>query len=487
MCLKPGIARRHDGYDDEMTRCETTRVSASLNRLMVDKALALGTGDLLTAQERCLMMALCAHLHIEGVAAGETCVWPGAARLCRLLGMGESTLRRLKGSLEEKGFILRRYDHRNRPLTGGSLDLKPFLLRVEELCAAVSHTEATVRKERESLAHERYDHRPELSARASFSERATRKTQIQTSERPHQPMAAGEGKATTPISACDSAIVSKAEAIHPGISADPSKAAAEALGEKKGRRLWSWAERRRGPSAILALAIAVKSKKVKDPEAWFGWYATSAGEVDLEGLASTVSEAPKKASGPRDPVLAQFAEAFATTAGEGPALSYLSAGSAEKRDGVLLLRPASRMAAARLAERHADDLRRAAAASGFRAVRLGDGQEFAATPDEGEGRPDQPSGESAARKARPLRALLAQPRNGADAMPDRSSVVPADGGGRELHDEGQIDQHLKGEQRPIEKRGQGLGAQPDPVPMAVKHRETRLASSDRRAFMEDNS
>ncbi|GGY56478.1 hypothetical protein [Parvularcula lutaonensis] len=370
MCLKPGLARRHDRYEDEVLRCQTERASLDLNRLMIDKALALGTAEVLTAQERCLMMALCAHLDIQGIAAGETSVWPGSARLCRLLGLGESTLRRLKGSLEEKGFLLRRYDRRNRPLKGGAIDLKPFLLKVPELCRAVGHTEAEIRRSRENSASERYDHRSEEGAHPLAIERATGNTKIQTSERPLR-QKDREGEGIEPVRPDEeSAMIERAEAIMPGISADPSKAAAEALGEKKGRRLWSWAHRRHGPDAILALAIASKSAKIKDPEAWFAWYATNAAEVDLEGLAARVTKAPQKAAPPSDPLLARFAEAFAETAGEGAALSYLSNAAIAARGKLLVIRTASRIAMDRLASAHMDNLQRAAALMGFAEVQL---------------------------------------------------------------------------------------------------------------------
>ncbi|NNU14705.1 hypothetical protein HK107_00020 [Parvularcula sp. ZS-1/3] len=382
LCPKPGLALRAEGYEETARACENANPAPDLNRLKIDKALALGTAEELTPQERCLMMALLAHLDVQATAYGETSVWPGSARLCGLLGMGESTLRRLKGSLEEKGFILRKYDRMNRPLKGGALDLKPFLLRVDKLLAGIGHTENDERSRRDDLHSERYDHRSNKSTKAPTAERPIGNLPTQISERTPEPSATGKSTSPSPEEEA-------AERILPGITQDPLKAAASILGEKKARRLWDWAERRHGSSSLLALAIAGKSKRVRDPAAWFAWFATSAQDVDLEGLAAEIASAPVPIMQSSDPLVARLQTAFAESAGEGAALSYLSRAEIIEVDDRLEVRPTGRLAANRLQTLHHDALQRASRQLGYSAaiVRTPDNLGFPLH--KGDGRPDE--------------------------------------------------------------------------------------------------
>ena len=373
LCPQPGVARRRDGYEDQLIQCESEAAASTLNRLMVDKAIALGTGDSLTPQERCLLMALCAHLHIEGVAAGKTAVWPGAARLCQLMGIGESTLRRLKGSLEEKGFLLRRYDQRNRPLHGGSLDLKPFLLKVPEILAAIGHTEDALRAAGERKAAERADIDPTMGAQVLDTERATRNPPIDISERSligDQEAEDADYEAHLPMTDASE----RADQLLPGVSTNPIKVAEELFGAKKAARLWDWAQKRRGVEAHLALAVAAKNPAIRNPEAWFGWYATTTVEVDLDGLAAAVPTEPA-IQVPSDPVLSRLFDAFAARVGEGAASSYLSEAKLSDEGTHIVVNPANRIVARRLAERFADDLVEAGRDAGLGPVRLAAGPE----------------------------------------------------------------------------------------------------------------
>ncbi|MCQ8185998.1 hypothetical protein [Parvularcula maris] len=355
-CPKPGLARRGGRYEEQVAACASTSVPLRLNRLMIDKALALGTAGELSCQERCLMMALLAHLDVAATAGGETAVWPGSARLCVLLGIGESTLRRLKSSLEEKGYILRRYDHLNRPLRGGAIDLKPFLLRVESLCEELGHTTAQLNEDKNALRAERYDHRLEESAPALTSERPIGNPPQETSER-------------TPVAEEELEMVREAERLLPGIAGDPEASAEKVLGHRKAASLWPWAKRRHGERALLALAIAGTSPHIESPPAWFGWFATSAAgaEADLEGLAEKLKRsAPQQKAAPALPQeLEELATAFADLVGWDKARSYLAGGSVQALPSGKGFEPKSTLSYRRLAGDLAEPFGAAAAAAGF--------------------------------------------------------------------------------------------------------------------------
>lgn len=356
-CPSSGIAKRADSYDATVAACRGARPDAGLNRLMVDKALALGTAELLTAPERCLMMALLAHLDIAATAGGATAVWPGAGRLCALLGIGQSTLRRLKSSLEEKGFILRRYDRRNRPLRDGAIDLKPFLLKVPEILAALGHTEDLVADRRRALAAERADAGADMGASPPETERPIEETfPEEISER------AGSDEEDRGHSS-----LAEAERIMPGVADGPADTAARLFGPSRGARLWRWARQRRGEDAILALAVAAKSPHVRDRSAWFAWYATHAGAFDLAGCAAAIPSAPGGGGTARvEAPFRPLADSFAREAGPEAAYSYLSDASFEAGEGGrLCVTVARRTAHARLCGALRPALERAARTHGF--------------------------------------------------------------------------------------------------------------------------
>ncbi|MEM1381212.1 MAG: hypothetical protein AAGH41_11390 [Pseudomonadota bacterium] len=392
LCAKPGFAKRAETFDEVAAFCSENRTELGLNRLMIDKALALGTASLLSAQERCLMMALLSHLDIQETAANKTSVWPGAGRLCRLLEIGESTLRRLKASLEEKGFLMRRYDRRNRPLRDGALDLKPFLLKVPELLAALGHTEELLSAERAASWSDRDALVPNQSAPPPNSERAIIETlPEEISERSSIECDEVTGNSET---------LRTASLLDPQLAKRPAQAASRVFGEGRGSRLWSWAERRHGDRAVLGLAIATCHPKINNPAGWFGWFATTSADVDLEGMAYSILQSRPKAIAPADdPLLARLMDAFAEDAGRDAALSYLSSAQIVPVQTTLTVTVPSTMARRRLRERFGGALAKAAQALGFETVEvLAAGQDLPAACHESERRPDQKPRKTPARE-----------------------------------------------------------------------------------------
>lgn len=380
-CLKPGWARRGEGYQASRQACAANDPSPDLNRLMIDKALALGTGQDLTPSERCLMAALLAHLDVAGTAAGQTCVWPGAARLRALLCLGDSTLRRLKAALEEKGYIMRRYDRRNRPLAEGAIDLKPFLLKVPNILAELGHTEAELRSYRHDARTEWSQASSEESAQAPADKRPNRNLPSDTIVR-H----VGHGETDLDPVSQDCALAGR---LHPPLASLPThhddrnrrltESAEVILGTSRGPKLLDWARRRHGDAAILALAIAAENPKLRDRAGWFGWFATSAETPDLTGnaealLASSARKSVHVALPPPTPKAPQFKqlfESFERLTDRGVVASYLAcADLCPDEDGSLRINLPTRTAEERLRHRHGEAIRLAAMEAGYTRVTI---------------------------------------------------------------------------------------------------------------------
>lgn len=124
---RPGFAKR----TLDPTTCSPS-IAINLTAYEVQQAIALGLSHL-TAQERDLLQFYTAFLNLTHLKDGKTSVWPSSRLACKLLGISAATLRRYKASLEHKGYLLRRYDSRNRPLEQGAIDLAPLLTQVKGL------------------------------------------------------------------------------------------------------------------------------------------------------------------------------------------------------------------------------------------------------------------------------------------------------------------------------------------------------------------
>ena len=121
-----GVAKRAKSFEKTKAKAELIAMLPT-PRINLDRACAQGTPDL-SAGERCLLAFYLSHLSTKDQADGKSCVWPGAWNAANALGVAQSTIRRHKAALEEKGLIIRKYDHFNRPVDGGAIDLKPFIV-----------------------------------------------------------------------------------------------------------------------------------------------------------------------------------------------------------------------------------------------------------------------------------------------------------------------------------------------------------------------
>ncbi|MEM1409892.1 MAG: hypothetical protein AAGG79_04000 [Pseudomonadota bacterium] len=471
---KAGLAKRSESYGQEVARCRRSKPEPGLNRLHIDKALALGTAELLTPPERCLMFALLSHLDVAGTASGKTAVWPGASRLSSLLGIAPSTLRRLKASLEEKGLLLRRYDHRNRPLSEGAIDLKPFLLKVPEILASLGHTEDGLREESQLCRDERQDGGSSMSTHPPKAEHAIEGNHPKEIFERGRGILEGEGRSSRDAPEDDRDF----------------DLATELLGPAKAARLWPLAKRKLGPRASLALRIAQHHRTIRDRAAWFAWLATAApSDIDLEAMATdlpkeTAAREPISFYG--DPLLKRLVDVMGAMIGGEAALSYLAGSIVSIEEECLRIVPARRLAAKRLQDRYCAELVQAARQLGCSAVSLGEGTHFAAAPEEGERRPDQPARETPARLRGCVTPLPPELRDPADTVDEAPPIGPSRGCCQKPEREGDVHQSADRQQQPIEKGRQCFGSEPDPVAAPVIDGERAMPSCDPRTFVKDN-
>lgn len=124
---RPGFAKRIAN-----PKVFSRKLPQNLAAYDVQQAIALGLPSL-SPQERALLQFYISFLNLKKLSEGKTSVWPSNQLTCTLLGISVQTLRRYKGLLEHKGYILRRYDRKNRPLKHGAIDLAPLLCQVRDL------------------------------------------------------------------------------------------------------------------------------------------------------------------------------------------------------------------------------------------------------------------------------------------------------------------------------------------------------------------
>ncbi|WP_343565583.1 hypothetical protein [Kiloniella sp. b19] len=109
------------------------KASSEITPQRIMRAIVDGCHDL-KMSERFLLITLVSRLTMDQIKSGECYVWMGNWLICQKMGgISQRTLARLKQSLEHKGLLVRHYDHRNRPVEGGALDLRPLLKRLPEL------------------------------------------------------------------------------------------------------------------------------------------------------------------------------------------------------------------------------------------------------------------------------------------------------------------------------------------------------------------
>lgn len=284
-----GIATRTPSYQHWHQIAEGFDGLAT-NRCQIQVAVAYGTADL-TWPARSLLLLLLSHLSPADVACGKTAVWPSTSQIAAAFACSERAVRTYKAELEAKGYLLRRYDRRNRPLRGAAFDLAPFFARLPDILSAVEASASGRRRERLLKRSER---EPVIATKAEESFRL-RNSQNPTTD-------------SVPVLACNKGdiaaaleIVSLSPTLTAALSHDamnmltlgqPERAFQEIgeqidqfltddHGRRNNRATWAWAVRRYGAKAIAMLGIAIEDPDVRCRHRFFGWLTTTADSIDL--------------------------------------------------------------------------------------------------------------------------------------------------------------------------------------------------------------
>lgn len=315
--LRPGSgrAKRTENFADVAARAGEFCPRA-FARLDLDRAAMQGTPEL-SAPARCLLGFYLTHLSAPDLERGRTSVWPGNTNAAEALGLSVSSVRRLKGELEQAGLLMRNYDKRNRPLTDDAIDLAPFLSRVPEFLHAVDERAAARRR----IAQDARD-ADDATAGAKTSAVALKFERLKTPQKSSescqgvsieedQPLA--EPPAPVPPAPESRGDSSEQEALSDALALSPKLRSALApegegitvelarerislalptlfpRGEARSighTLLWCW--QRHGASALVRLAVAIEDPKIKDPERYFGWLSTTTEAIDLSAQIARI-------------------------------------------------------------------------------------------------------------------------------------------------------------------------------------------------------
>lgn len=146
---RPGFAKRAPNFEDVCSRALSWEGSADLSLSRLYALIILGTPDL-SMGERLVLLAYAAHLNAQAVREGRAHVWPSTRLIAKHLGCSPSTVRGYTRALEAKGFMVRDYNHANRPAGEHAFDLAPTLAQVADLELSIADLRQAHRAEREA-------------------------------------------------------------------------------------------------------------------------------------------------------------------------------------------------------------------------------------------------------------------------------------------------------------------------------------------------
>jgi hypothetical protein len=132
---KPGFAKRADNFEEVCRRASTWRWRPGETVSRVCAAILKGTPQLTQGQRQTLML-YAEHLNQERLEQGNACVWPGSALIAAYLGCADRVARGHRKALEAAGYMVRDFNHANRPAGVEAFNLAPLMARLEEMEAA---------------------------------------------------------------------------------------------------------------------------------------------------------------------------------------------------------------------------------------------------------------------------------------------------------------------------------------------------------------
>lgn len=129
---RPGFARRTNDFADLVDVAARWRWEPGMSADRAKSLVAVATPDL-TDGERSVLFALLEHLDADLLKASEPFVWPSARLLGLELNKSESVIRERRAALERKRYLIRDYNHANRPAGEEAINLAPLFSRLDEL------------------------------------------------------------------------------------------------------------------------------------------------------------------------------------------------------------------------------------------------------------------------------------------------------------------------------------------------------------------
>lgn len=407
VCLKDedppeGVARRYDNFDETAERGGAYQ-GMPISRLDLARAAFQGTPEL-SDGARCLLGFYLSHLDTKRLGEGITSVWPGNAAACEALGKKDPTIRRLKGDLEEAGFIIRKYDRRNRPLEGDAIDLSPFLIEVPAILKTIDARSAARRH-----AWQEARQADQSTARAKLSGDPLKNERLNSTPKNLDSCLGFEGfeedkrgdmGLSTMVVADAKQAIGETKALRKALDLSPRLSNAldpENTGisvETAASKIWSvlpdlfpndsansishtflWCAKRHGAKAFLFLAVALEDPTTKDPRKLFGWFATNPEKIDLSRNLARIKHKPKPVKPMDDtPILpfdsfeCEIGAAIAAEMGAPAYNSWLAPNSVRftvKGDNRVRIEHESAICRKYLLERYSEDLKAAARALGY--------------------------------------------------------------------------------------------------------------------------
>ncbi len=333
---RPGFAKRADNFTDVCSRAQAWRWQAGETIARVAAAVLKGTPTL-TAPQRLTLLLYVEHLNQDRLEQNIACVWPSTGLIADYLGCSHSSARANRRALEAAGFMVRDYNHANRPAGLEAYDLRPLMARLEEMetCDSAVREAAAARRAAYSEAlvfPTRYSARAPESRRLEQSQKnfsypvpkndagsprdnteeatSARSKPRPRAETPAEPVAEPNARRSSPARAGVSGSVPPATSGHAEmvrqelqaalrvcprltplvpdhIVKDPASATPEDAAriiaaapllfpeaERNNGLSVSWGWSRHGVRVIAMLAITLEDSKVHNPCKYFGWLAT---------------------------------------------------------------------------------------------------------------------------------------------------------------------------------------------------------------------
>ncbi|MEW6597810.1 MAG: helix-turn-helix domain-containing protein [Pseudomonadota bacterium] len=175
---RPGFAKRADNFPAVCAAAETWRWAPGESIARVAAAVLKGTPSLSTPQRMTLLLYV-EHLNQDRLEQDIACVWPSTSLVASYLGCSESQARANRKALEAAGFMVRDYTRANRPAGVEAYDLRPLMVRLEEL-------EAVDEEIRGAIAARRAAYSETIAFPMKYSARAPESRRLEQSQENYQ-------------------------------------------------------------------------------------------------------------------------------------------------------------------------------------------------------------------------------------------------------------------------------------------------------------